>query len=133
MLDGTSQSLDYAFRKPQIDLILRVLIPGRHSPSPAIIPFERPPKKPKHMAHQAQLTLPPPPPGPPIDPDVATDFTLPAPPVLNLNPTLGLWGKGGLLQPTPAKAYEVSENFLDVKAPAPQARSFLRCLVFVRY
>lgn len=125
MLDGTSKYLDLFPHEPLFILAPDTRLLGRHSPSPAVVPIERerPPKKPKHNAHVAQLTLPPPPPGPPVDPDIATDFTLPTPPVLNLNPTLGLWGKGGLLQPTPSKAYEVSENFLDVKAPAPQVRS----------
>lgn len=93
---------------------------GRLSPSPAIPPHERPPKKPKHSGHTAQLSIPAPPPGPPIDPDVATDFNLPNPPPSNTRPTLGLWGKDALLHSTPLNAYEVVDDFTNTKAPVPQ-------------
>jgi hypothetical protein len=88
-------------------------------------------KKPKHLnnhtQHTAQLTIPAPPPGPPIDPDVATDFTLPppVPPISNGRPTLGLWGKERLLKSTPLQVTDVVEDFTNAKAPTPQVRLIL--------
>lgn len=93
--------------------------------------IERPAKKPKHainLTHSqiAQLTIPPPPPAPPGDPDVATDFSLPpnASALSVVRPTLGLWGKGGLLKPTPLRAYDVVEDYINAKAPVPQVPRF---------
>ena len=84
--------------------------------------IERPPKKAKLNNHTAQLTVPPPPPEPPVDPDVATDFTLPTPVVPNLRPTLGLWGEDSLLHSMPSTTVEVIEDFTNVKPAGTQVK-----------
>ncbi|KAF8319448.1 hypothetical protein DL93DRAFT_2164651 [Clavulina sp. PMI_390] len=104
---------------PDLDILTGI---NRLSPSPVALPPERPQKKlkPSHFNHPAQLTIPPPPPGPPVDPNVATDFSLPEPAPFTLRPTLGLWGKNGLLQPGTRHAYEVMDDFTNTKAPQSQ-------------
>jgi hypothetical protein len=82
--------------------------------------IERPPKKAKLNNHISQLTIPPPAPEPPIDPDVATDFTLPPSVLSNVRPVLGLWGEDNLLRSTPSTPLEVTEDFTNVKPPGTQ-------------
>ncbi|KAF9521157.1 hypothetical protein BS47DRAFT_1357078 [Hydnum rufescens UP504] len=79
-------------------------------------------KKAKLNNHVSQLTIPPPAPEPPIDPDVATDFTLPPSVLANVRPVLGLWGEDNLLRSMPSTPLEVTEDFTNVKPPGTQAQ-----------
>lgn len=67
-------------------------------------------------------------PQPPINPEIATDFSLPNITPPTTRPVLGFWGPHGILHSTPGKITDVTEDYTNVKAPSNQVS--IRSVVF---